>query len=282
MIVDSKLQSQLRVAFDRLNRTAAASGFPPPMSLSATLEKLLPSGTTVDVPVDPKVAALFATASVDMWLRSIHSLLISASITKASPIWAAVSGYYASHYAVRAAAHLLGCFQLYQRKRIVNLGLEQGAYICSFQPKGAGAREHKLYWNWVKQDQHFNSDSIFVMYNPSLEQSDVQHRDRANYADHLSLYPNFRPLNEGELKERIQIISKIEFIAAPIPSLARFVDIDSVQTIAYHRIVKYRQFLDAALGTKSRFWDFHRNPGFAAGIVNFQLVERPGLSILRN
>jgi hypothetical protein len=278
--MNSELQKRLLVTFAGLNKVGAAKGFPPPLALTENLEALVPDQSDAQINVPPRIAELFATASVDIWLRSVHSFLTSASLTNASPLWAAVSGYYSSHYAVRAIAHLLGHFLLFGRKRVVTWGLHGGRHFCSFKSRGAGDREHRLYWNWVKQDEHFESDPIFVKYNPSQSISDVRHRDRANYSDHLYPYPIFRPLDQDALRERIQIISKIEFNDPPIPDIGKFVDLDSVQVIAYHRIVKYRRFLDEILGGGNRFWNVHRNPTFVADLLNFQLVEPRELSSL--
>ena len=58
----------------------------------------------------PADAALFGSAAVEMWLKAVHSFLISTSVMKASPVWSAVSGYYSSHYVMRAFSHLFGHF----------------------------------------------------------------------------------------------------------------------------------------------------------------------------
>src|SRR5207237_7783293 len=152
-----------------------------------------------------------ATAAVEMWLRAVHSFLVSASLTATSPIWSSVSGYYSSHYSVRAFAHLLGFFQLYRKKRIVRLSTHGGKYVCSFDSKLANDREHRFYWKIVKRDGHFAANPLFTENNPENDESDVGHRDRANYTDHLSQYPQFAPLNKATLIERIHYISQIEF-----------------------------------------------------------------------
>jgi hypothetical protein len=131
----------------------------------------------------------------------------------------------------------------------------------------------------VKRDEHFETDPMFCEYNPGADASDARHRGRVNYSDHLfSYYPTFRVLTRKELRERIQLISKIEFQDPPIPDINRFIDLESVQIVAYHRMVKYRQFLDEALGGGNRFWKVHRNPKFASGLINFQLTEPRGLA----
>jgi hypothetical protein len=276
--MNEQLQIRLRTAFDRLNTVAAARAFPHVRALTDSLESAIPRTGNV-VRISPTTAEMFATASVDIWLRAVHSFLLSASLTKASPIWASVSGYYSSHYSIRAFAHLLGYFLLFRRRKEVRWSLDGGHHVCSFMSPVDGVREHKLYWNLVKRDEHFEADPMFSKYDPDADASDVRHRDRANYSDHLfPYYPAFRTLSRKELSERIQLISKIEFQDPPIPEISRFIDLESVQIVAYHRMVKYRQFLDEALVGGNRFWKVHRNPKFASGLINFQLTEPRGLA----
>lgn len=280
MNIDRELQAQIKSAFLPLNKSGART-FPSGMSLSLALEQLAPSGkASANKTVDPEIAQLFATASVDIWLRALHSLVISASLTASSPIWAAVSGYYASHYAIRALAHALGYFQLYKKKKIVRLKLHRGKYFCVFDPKGGNDREHQLYWKSVKQDPHFVGDPLFTRNDPGSDNSDVGHRERANYADHLYYFPQFHPLDLEETKVKFNFISNISFRTPPIPRISKFPDTEAVQVIAYHRIVKFRRFVDEILGSDSRFWSVHRSPSWASSVVDFQLVEQAGLEAL--
>jgi hypothetical protein len=279
---NGELRTRVRSVFVRLNRVGASDAFSKPSTVSRSLEALNPPQDISSVNVEPKVATLFAAASVDMWLRAVHSLLISASLTNASPIWASVSGYYASHYAVRGLAHLLGYFLLFAKKRIVQLGHHDGRHYCSFTRRSADDREHKLYWRRVKADSNFQADPFFTENPATGDISDVRHRDHANYADSLFPYPHFRPLDENVLKSRMAAVSQIEITDPPIPRLTEFADLDNVQLVAYHRIVRYRKFLDEILGGDSRFWNVHRNPSFSAGVLNFQLTEPTGLSAFRS
>jgi hypothetical protein len=280
MTIDQALRTRLEALFSPLRTKAAAKAFPPCGELKNQLESALPQNATGarTVTIAPKVAILFATAAVEMWLRGVHSFLVSTSSVDISPIWSSVSGYYASHYSVRAFAHLLGYFQLFKRKRIVRLQLEQGKHLCSFDRRNAGHREHSFYWRVVKQDPHFSSDPLFTGNYVDQGPSDVAHRDHANYADHLCAFPTFKPLEAEAIKVRIRRISEIEFNAPPIPSSANFPDLESVQVVAYHRIVRFRRFLDDILSAKNRFWAVHREPGWAAGFIDFQLTEPGGLS----
>ena len=276
MSIDESVQEQLRETFAPLNTVAAAKAFPAPSTLSTSLEKLIPKDGATRRNVDQKVASYFSTAAVDMWLRGVHSFLISASLTDASPIWASVTGYYSSHYTVRGLAHLLGHFQLFKRKRLIELKWEKPRYVCVFKSKDAGDAEHKLYWRILKNSTLFQSDGVFVENRPDDEESDVRHRNHANYADHLAPYPTFKVLDEQTLKDRIEYISKIVFDAPPLPRFSKFPDVEYVQLIAYHRIIKFRKLLDEALGGKNRFWNVYRSPSFAVGFMDFQLTEGDG------
>jgi len=283
MKIDKELENRLKAIFAPLNKKAAGGSIPPPSSLSKSLEKVIarrPMPTTSNVELT--TATYFATAAVEAWFRAVHSFLVSASLTDASPIWASVSGYYSSHYSVRAFAHLLGYFHLFQKRLIVRLEIHGGRHVCVFDRKTKGDREHRLYWHVVKKHPHFNSDPLFTENDPGSDASDVGHRDRANYIDHLSQYPNFQVLDIETLKRRVQYISQIRFTTPPIPKLSRFPDVVSVQVVAYHRMVKFRQFLDEVLGGKNRFWNVCRNPSWAGSMIDFQLTEQGGLDSFRN
>lgn len=275
--MNQDLQARLRATFRRLGADEDSKPFPELRALTSALERLSPPSAS-EIKVPPRTAELFATASVDIWRRAVHSFLVSAALTEASPIWSSVCGYYSSHYSIRALAHLLGYFLLFGKKKVVRWSLNDGEHFCSFTSRGAGDREHKSYWNWVKRDEHFRADPMFQEYDPTSDTSDVRHRDRANYSDHVSGYPAFHMLTEQELRERVQMISQIEFQEPPIPDINRFLDLDSVQIVAYHRLVRYRQFLDEALGGEYAFWNANRNPEFARDLINFQIIEPRGLA----
>jgi hypothetical protein len=215
----------------------------------------------------------FATAAIEMWHRSVHSFLISASLTNSSPIWSSVSGYYSSHYSVRAFAHLLGHFQLFKKKRLIQLEIDGHNYYCHVSKKDGGDREHKLCWKIVKNYPLFARDPFFTKNEEVSSQSDGAHRNRANYYDHIGRFPNFQPLDEAYLKRRILSISTIEFSDAPIPNVDYFPDIDNVQIVAYHRLVRFRMFLDTILGDSNRFWNVNRTPNWCANYLNFQVIQ---------
>jgi hypothetical protein len=275
--IDSALRVHLATAFAPLRNQAPVYRFPATASLSQLLGKAIPAKSKglTNKYVEPAVAQMFATAAVDMWMRGVHSFLISASLTDVSPIWASVTGYYSSHYSIRALAHLLGSFRLFARGRLVRLHLTGGRYVCTYDSKKG--REHQVYWKIVKADQHFGTDPFFNQGNPEDAQHqdnpEVAHRDRAQYADHLPQFPVFRPLEKAGLKTRIDKISDTPFDTPPIPEADNYPDVVSVQVIAYHRLVRFRNFVDAILGGENAFWKVHRNPSWAIEFMDFQLTE---------
>jgi len=226
---------------------------------------------TVEINAD--VVAHFATASVEIWQRAIHSFLISSSLTQVSPMWASVAGYYSSHYSMRAIAHLIGFFQLFKKKKIAKIYISNGKYYCDINTKNGNDKEHKFYWNAVKAHPYFTDDPLFTFNEDNGNESDSGHRNIANYADHIGKYSVFRPLGEEELKSRIDFLSKIELLAVPIPRKNKYPDVESVQLVSYHRIVRFRRLLDECLGGSNMFWNTHRTPSWCAGYVSFQVTN---------
>jgi len=279
MQIDPAVQSHVTRAFEPLNDEAAVHAFPASASLSRALDLVLPVASVgvTSRNASRDVGKMFTTAAVNIWLRAVHSFLVSASLTNVSPIWASVAGYYSSHYSVRALAHLLGFFQLFSRKRIVRLQFQGAACVCNFDPKKAGDREHRVYWRIIKKDPHFAGDPFFTQNDSATDESDVAHRDRANYADHLNQFPMFRPLDAVALRQRIDRISNIEVGAPPIPRVSRCPDVEAVQIVAYHRLVRFRSFVDTIVGDENRFWSVHRDPPWAREFLDYQLTEEATL-----
>jgi hypothetical protein len=278
MKIDPSLQLHVAEAFAPLNNQAAAHAFPSPGALSAALDKASPPGEAGEIAAGktPAIAKMFTTGAVDMWMRAVHSFLISASLTNVSPIWASATGYYSSHYTVRAIAHLLGFFQLFTKRKIVRLEFQAGRFVCSIEEKTVRDREHRFYWKVVKANALFAADPFFT-HNLPGDESDVGHRDRANYADHLSTFPMFRPLNTADVKARIERISEIEFQTPPIPRVSLYPDLESVQIVAYHRLVRFRDLVDAIVKEENRFWKVQRDPPWAREFMDFQVTEEPTL-----
>lgn len=279
--LNAELRTHIQSSFEPLRSQAAAKSFPPPDILSKSIDQWVRRKGGDAVNLNPGDVKLFATAAVDMWLRAVHSFLISASLTKASPIWSSVSGYYASHYCIRAFAHLLGHFQSFRIKKVAQLEFHGMRGKCSFSQKLGSDREHVIYWKIVKKQPFFSADPLF---GNNVEESDsviseVNHRDRANYCDHLSSYlPKFTPLKEEVLKDRIDFIADMHFDSPPAPHKSKFPDVETIQILAYHRIVRFRHVVNEVLGDSNRFWKVHRTPAWASEFMSFQLAEQGGIS----
>ena len=161
MLVDNNLRDILSATFGPLAATKDDDPLPGPRSLTTLLERIAPNEAG-DKLVDTAAASHFATAAIDIWLRSVHSFLVSISLTGSSPIWASISGYYASHYSVRAIAHVLGYFQLFRKKKLVQLKVDNGRYVCAFRKKAARSGEHQIYLRLVKRSTACEGDDIFT------------------------------------------------------------------------------------------------------------------------
>jgi hypothetical protein len=271
-VVDEAIAKQIRLLFAGLNLKSASDAFPTVGALAALLSPRVDKNT-IDIAVSPKELTLFATGAVEMWLRALHSFLISASLTQASPIWASVAGYYASHYSIRGFAHLLGVFQLHRKRRILRLETQGKQCVCHIEKKNANDREHRFYWKYVSGHPSFKNDPFFYPNREDLPESDGAHRNKANYVDHLDRFPPFKPLSSDAMSDRVERIAGISFSDVPIPSADRFPDIESVQIVAYHRIVKFRQCVDDALGEDNRFWRVHRKPSWCPDSMKFTVTE---------
>lgn len=280
MATDTTSQ-QIEIMFSGLRRRSAADAIPAPGTLSKTLIHVVERTTGDTTMIDAATFGFFATAAVEMWHRSVHSFLISASLTKASPLWASVSGYYSSHYSVRAFAHLLGYFQLQSKRCIIQVEVNGKQYLCRIIKKQGGDREHKFYWKTVKNHSRFAADPFFTKNEEGQTHSDSGHRSKANYADHVNQFPTFQALDKVYLKERVEKIASIELSDAPIPRAESYPDTENVQLIAYHRMVKFRKFIDEALDGSNRFWKAQRKPGWCPNFLDFQIVEPKYASVYK-
>ena len=272
--MNKDLSSQIERMFAQLNRQSAASAIPEPGALSNLLSAhVVESSASTIIPANPGMLTHFATAAVEMWLRSVHSFLISASLTDASPIWSSVAGYYSSHYAIRAFAHVMGAFQLYRKKRIVYIDRTGGHLQVRIEKKHGDDREHKFYWKYVSEHPEFSDDPFFYAFRDDIPVSDGSHRNKANYVDHIDRFPVFLPLSAEFLEKRIERISTVEFSDIPVPRSDHFPDTVNVQFVAYHRIVKFRRLLDEIPGPQNRFWKVHRNPSWCPATLSFSVVD---------
>jgi hypothetical protein len=271
---------KIRLLFRGLRGPGSANHFPPVTSLATKLKALIGNNRSGTYPANSEIVKLYATASVEMWQKALHSFLISASVTQASPVWASVSGYYASHYVMRAFAHLYGYFQVHSKRAIFELNLDNNNFSIHIINKKSDDGEHKLYWRLVHELPRFKNDPLFY---PNIDsppttnssadyRSDSGHRNRANYADHVCQFRTFRPLDDEALRTRIYKISSMEITDPQVPNVDNFPDLDNVQLIAYHRILKYRSFLDHILSSNNQFWTMQRNPTWKPQYFDFQIV----------
>lgn len=283
MAIGSDHRNFIEAIFDQLKKQKPER-LPAPGALAEKLR------TTIKAKGDqfslvPADAALFGSAAVEMWLRAVHSFLISNSLMKASPIWSSVAGYYSSHYVMRAFSHLLGYFLLGRDGRAVEIKLDNGRYVCEARAK-RNPVEHQYYWELPKREMGSVGDALFSD-NPRIkddrtEISDGFHRVFANYFDHVDGFPNFTPLDENYLKTRIERVSELVTDSPTIPNHKKYPDLDSVHIIAYARIVKFRKFVDDIVGSKNRYWHFYREPLWFTRYMDFQVTEESTTNALAN
>jgi hypothetical protein len=268
-------QQRIVAMFGSLSAASAPLGFPLPGTLSQSLSSKIANARNArnrTFAADRAIAQCYASASIEMWHRAVHSFVVSVGLWATSNIWASVSGYYASHYVMRAYAHLLGFFLLYTQRELVELKLSGGRFHCELTSKQTSDKEHKVYWNIVRSSATFGSDPFL---NPEADKTctaESSHRNKANYWDHVNDITTFDALTLQLMEERVQRISEIEHLTVPIPDAGKYADLDNVHAIAYHRIVGFRKFLDDILGTSNRFWNAHRNPSWCRNLVTFQVT----------
>ena len=268
----------IRSIFERLHDKGLRY-FPDPGTLAKKLrESIKKSGAQFHLKAGD--AALFGSAAVEMWLKAVHSFLISTSVMKSSPIWSAVSGYYSSHYVMRAYSHLFGLFLLGRDRQIVEMSLSNGRYSCEVHKK-KNPLEHQFYWELPYSEFGVPGNFLFTK-NPKITNdsdiSDGFHRVYANYFDHVNQFPNFTPLDEIFLKDRVNKISDRVTDSPTIPDHSKFADLDSVHVIAYARIVEFRSFLDEILDPKNRYWGYFRKPSWFLKYIDFQILDRSTLA----
>jgi len=223
----------------------------------------------------PVEAALFGSAAVEMWLRAVHSFLISNSMMKASPIWSSVAGYYSSHYVMRAFSHLFGHFLLGRDHLTVQMKLHNGGYSCT-SSKSSPA-EHQYYWT-VPRGEYGSAKGVLFSDNKQIrdfktECTDGSHRVFANYFDHINHFEDFEPINEDYLKERIEHISELVTDSPALPDHKKYPDLDSVHLIAYARIVEFRSYIDNVVDSKNKYWAHFRDPSWFRKYMDFQIPE---------
>src|SRR6266571_1992063 len=199
-----------KLSFGKLDRSTARLDFPRPGTLSGQFSALI--GGSAAATLSHQHSSMLASAGVEMWHRAIHSYLWSVALTEISPIWASNTGYYASHFVMRAFAHSMGIFKSFTKRAAIQVVLRNGHFVCNQLTDHGG--EHAFYWKAVKGHPKLVSNPLFRENNErednkKEDQSDARHRNFATYTDHLNAFvaPSFPPAEEVTL--RLEKISRI-------------------------------------------------------------------------
>lgn len=250
--------TQITAAADRLS----AGFLPSRCSVSTVLRKRIDSKS---LSLLPNELPMFISGSIEMWQRALHSFLVSVALTDSSHIWASTTAYYASHYVMRSVCHLFGVFALAQRHELLELKPAKGRFQIGVLLKGF--REHQSYWTTA---------AMLITDRPDLfhENDEEAHRSFGNYQDHIDQLRNVTPWNERTMQDRIAALARMP--ADPIlPKDGEIEDvypnIVGAQALAMHRICFMRERLDVILGSKNKFWNANRAPGWCANIMKYQM-----------
>mgnify|MGYP001164585683 CR=1 FL=1 len=258
MIDHSYSDQVLELSFTRLAKKRGSFSNPP-RSLSDYVSELINNPDTVFL---YDKTCLFASASIDMWERAIHSFLWSVAITKQSPIWSSTLGYYSSHYSMRAFAHAFGFFKSFVEGKAVQITIEKSQPAFKIlQEKNKG--EHPFYWKVVKEYPEFSKHPLFKLNGDRDPSSESAHRNHANYADNLNNFRKFDLPKEEEFEKHISsVTSKRISETELIIHRDKFpINLINVQILAYQRIVTFRDFLDRHI-SKNQFWMVRKTPSW--------------------
>lgn len=247
---------------------------PPVLALSGFLAKSLQDRNSYILTEGQ--AALFATAAVEIWQRSAHSLIVATALKEFSVIWACIAGYYSSHYAMRAYAHLFGYFALYYRRKLF---LEISPYAGRFQCTrvtplhNTAQKEHRFYWTMLKALPGFERDPLFTHNDDRIASSDAGHRGFASYADHLNRFGAYAALERERVKLSLGDLARTALDGEAnisIPNRENYPQLSTVLTVAYLRVYRFREYLDGLLLPQgSRYWERHRNPPWCTNFLPF-------------
>lgn len=273
----SSIDRVFDLSFGKLDKAGASLDFPARGALSKELNILIKSGAASLV-LSHNKSKMLATCGVEMWHRAIHSFLLSVTLTETSHLWASVSGYYASHYVMRAFAHSMGIFKLFTSRAALQIEMIGGQFVISnfTSPKG----EHAFYWNAVKGYPRLATNPLFYENNERDKDSDAAHRTFANYTDHLDSFAPMKCADLGWVIEKVEKISHFRLgSSVKKPSRDEYPDLQDVQILAFQRIVAFSDFLDERIPT-NRFWRAHRRPAWCKNLMLFQIedsgLESPG------
>ncbi|MDO8933869.1 MAG: hypothetical protein Q7U97_15860 [Rhodocyclaceae bacterium] len=263
----------VELAFGKLDKPNSKMDFPKPGTLSKHFNVLL-SGNNAMPTLSHQHSPMLATAGVEMWHRAIHSFLWSVALTKSSPLWASVSGYYASHFVMRALAHSMGIFKSFAQKKVIQISVEKGQFVCApLKWSSSGTGEHAFYWKAVKGHPKFLTNDLFHENSERDPKSDSAHRTFANYTDHLCAFPPLEFPKVEELADSVEKISRIRLHSVTHPSRDDYPDLQNVQILAFQRILAFQDFLDDKV-PKSRFWRAHRRPGWCNNVMLYQVEDQ--------
>ncbi len=269
----SSAERILELSFGKLDKPSARMDFPKPGTLSKEFSALLGSTGAATATLPHNKCQMLASASVEMWHRAIHSFLWSVALTETSPLWASVSGYYASHFVMRAFAYSMGIFKSFTKRVGIQVLIGKGQFVLSEIETKDG--EHPFYWKVIHRHPKFASNPLFRENSERDKNSDSSHRTFANYTDHVNSYTAIKFPQLWEVTENIEKISRIRLHSVDKPSRDDYPDLQNVQILAFQRIVAFHDFLDERVPT-NRFWRAHRRPNWCKDVMVFQ-VEDPGL-----
>lgn len=262
----------VELTFGKLDKPNSRLDFPERGSLSKRIHQLFDNKGDLTPTLPHPQSMLLASAAVEMWHRAMHSFLWSVALTESSPLWASVSGYYSSHFVMRAFAHSMGIFKSFSQKKVIQVLVENGQFVCT--PLGwKESNEHAFYWKAVKGHPTLLHNPLFRENNERDPRSDSIHRTFANYTDHLGLFPPLAFPSLGEVAENIEKISRIRRYSVTSPSRDDYPDLQNVQILAFQRIVAFQDFLDDKV-SKNRFWRAHRRPTWCKDLMRFQVEEQ--------
>jgi hypothetical protein len=268
MIDHSSTDLVLERIFTQVARSGNSKKVPDKGSLSIYISELIEDENTA---FSHSKASLFGFASIEMWHRAIHSFLISIALTKCSPIWSSVIGYYASHYVMRAFAHAFGFFKSYSGKKIVQLIIDRG-YFDITKLKSDDRGEHKFYWKVVKDYRDFTNNPLFSFNNERDNKSDCFHRNYANYTDLLNNFVKIELPNDKSIEDSLSKICSIKRYSITELRKDKHPDLQNIQTLAYQRIVTFHDFLNERIPDNS-YWKTFKEPNWCKGIIDFYLDD---------
>lgn len=265
----------VELAFGKLDKPNAKLVFPERGTLSKQLNALLDEQKEGAAPILAHThSPLLASAGVEMWHRAIHSFLCSVALSKSSPLWASVSGYYASHFVMRAFAHSMGIFKSFSQKEVIQISVDKGQFVCTPLTWSSNSRgEHAFYWKAVKGHPKLLGNDLFRENSERDINSDSSHRTFANYTDHINSFVALDFPSMDTVAGDVERISRIRLHSVTSPSREDFPDLQNVQILAFQRIIAFQDFLDEKV-SKNRYWRAHRRPGWCKDVMLYQVEEQ--------